>query len=210
MTTDTQTDQQAIAAMAAQQEAERIEAELQAAMDAINLNLEALHQSEDPTQRLELAKNTSDWCGYLTSLTANAAALSGSAIAMAQEALTQRDAAMQELAELTDAVIEMDRENPLIDTLVESVEENVSEWAFESAMEDAYESTAEDLMRDVMRTLEVDWQEADRFVDVMRGQYRPWQKTAPSQEDVIDHLIASLEARRARVTTAPSEDEGDE
>src|SRR5688572_13235378 len=154
--TDIDTEKQAeIAALAAAEDAARIDEELQGALNHINGNLDAIHQTDDPAERLAIAANTSEWCNYLGTLVESSTALIGAAVEMGAEALKQRDAAMDELSKLVNDVTDMNRENDLVDNLVEAIEENVSEWVFESAYGDAHEEITQQIQQRIQATLEV-------------------------------------------------------
>lgn len=211
--TDLQVDPQTeIAALAAAEESARIDEELQGALNTINANLELIHATSDPDQRLAIAENTAEWCGYLGKLVESSTALIGAAVDVGREALKQRDAAMDELSKLVNAVENIDRNNPLVETLVEGVEEAIGEFAYDDAMEYAYENLSEELVFEVSEAMEVTSTLADSFLDVLRGNYNPhiYVPARAPEIEVIDLLIARLEARRARVALNPAVEEEDE
>lgn len=197
-TQPTQNEQDTVAALVTQQEAERIAAELKSAMDIIGGNLQALHVTDDTEQRLEIAKNTYEWCSYLSDLTANSNALTGSAISIAKQALEQRDKALNELKELAEAVENINQDHPLVEALVEAVEEGVSEYVYDQAYDTVHEEITEDLIGSIAETLAVPHAEADMYIDAIRGAYYVW-GDRPTRSVAIERFIERLHALKARI-----------
>jgi hypothetical protein len=161
------TDQQLTTSTTDQLNAAVLEA--QEAVRVIAANVAAL-ETAGPEQRAELQAVTGQWIAYADSQVAAIAALAPAALAVADEAIEQRDAIAEELAELTEALEHMDYDHPLVSSLIESVEESVGEH-FEMVMGDQLQDRYDEGYSDALNSGEIDEDAAEYIVDQIVSEF---------------------------------------
>lgn len=93
---------------------EQLEAQLQAANEAIANNLTWLQSEQDADKRREIVINTYEWFQFYNEIVENAAVLVGAASEVVQRAVEQAEYYASALEQLTTAMFTLDKKHPLV------------------------------------------------------------------------------------------------
>lgn len=163
--------------------------ELFAAKSAVEQFLDAIHAEPEQTKRAELATTAKQWLDYQDTLILQAQSLNIATVEVAKNIQSQRDAALEELATLIEAIETVDFDNPDIARLAEVVEEGIIDelqWQYEDELAEALveeraEATREgqeigieyaydNIAQETAVTLCIDVMEAHGLLAALRGE----------------------------------------
>lgn len=176
-------------ALAIPDQLDALRGEANEAFNNVAYFVNAMETEANPEQRLALANDAQQWLAYGNAQLEALAAFAGAQTDMINAVAEQRDAVAQELAELTEALDNLDAEHPLVGAAIETVEEFVSEQMMYGAEEMAWDGVFDEMTSSLMYQLGLSSADATALFEAL--------KEGTVLTDVqIDRLIAYLEGMK--------------